>query len=441
MAMTTTKALAEVIDNLKRLHPVVIDLSLGRIEALLDKLGRPQDRLPPVIHVAGTNGKGSTVSYLRSMIQAAGLKAHVYTSPHLVRFNERIVLATTAGKSAEISDEALIELLGKVEAANGDAPITFFEFITAAALCAYAEAPADALVLEVGLGGRLDTTNVVPRPAVTVITPVSHDHHEFLGETLEAIATEKAGIFRRGVPAIVGPQEDEALAAIKRVAAEVGAPLTVWGEDFDAFEQNGRLVFQQHERLVDLPLPGLVGRHQIINAGVATAAALALPFELEEEAIGRGIAAARWPARFMRLDRGPLVSVAGELSELWLDGGHNPAAGVVLAQSLADLDERSSKPVYLIVGMMTRKDAVGFLAPFVGLVRGMVAVPIPGHEEGAYDAEALADIGEAAGLEVTSEADLVGAVNTIEAADVGPKRILICGSLYLAGHVLAELAG
>ena len=440
LPMSSTYAdLESVLADIRRLHPVLIDLSLGRIAVLLEKLGRPQDRLPPVIHVAGTNGKGSTVAYLKAMLEAGGLRAHTYTSPHLVRFNERIRLAGSDTGAEPIALERLIELLRHTLAVNGEAPITFFEITTAAAFLAFSEVPADALVLEVGLGGRLDATNVIDQPAVSVITPVSIDHEDMLGGTLDLIAREKAGILKRGRPAVIGPQPEEALDAIRDVARKIGAPLQVWGEDFEAFEQNGRLIFQHERRLIDLPLPGLLGRHQFANAGTAVAAALAFPaLELREDAIGAGIAAARWPGRFSRLDAGPVVAVAGEHTEVWLDGGHNPSAGAALAQALADLDERAPKPIYLIVGMMARKDAKNFLSPFSGLVRGLVTVPLPGHEENAYSAADLAEIAESIGLDAIPEDDITSAIATVEEQDVGPKRILICGSLYLAGHVLAE---
>lgn len=435
--------LSAVLADLKRLHPIKIDLSLERIEVLLDKLGRPQDRLPPVVHVAGTNGKGSTVAFLGAMFEAAGQRVHTFTSPHLVNFTERIRLGGTGagGRAAPIDEARLIALLKQTAEANGQAPITFFEITTAAALVAFADTPADVLVLEVGLGGRLDATNVIAKPAVTVITPVSLDHMEMLGDTLGEIAREKAGILKAGVPAVIGPQEPEALEVIEQKAAETGATLIVAGRDYDAFEQNGRLVFQSETRLLDLPLPALVGRHQITNAGVAVAAALAVDApRIDEEAIARGVANARWPARFERLDTGALVSLAGEHTEVWLDGGHNPAAGAALAQSLAELDERSAKPVFLIVGMMGRKDAENFLAPFRGVVHGIVAIPIPDHEDDAFAPEDLYDIAVAVGLEAVEEDDVRAALSAIEAWDVGPKRVLICGSLYLAGHVLAENA-
>jgi dihydrofolate synthase/folylpolyglutamate synthase len=442
--MTATRSdLAAVLDDLKQLHPVKIDLSLERITVLLDKLDRPQDRLPPVLHVAGTNGKGSTVAFLRAMLEADGYRTHTYTSPHLVSFTERIRLGGTGanGSAAPIDEDRLIEVLRHVSAVNAGAPITFFEVTTAAAFLAFADTPADALILEVGLGGRLDATNLVERPAVSIITPISLDHREMLGETLAEIAVEKAGIFKSGVPAIVAPQPPEAGDALADQASRIGAPLQAFGEDFDAYEQNGRLVYQSEQRLLDLPLPGLIGRHQVVNAGTSVAAALALATpHISEDAIARGVAGARWPGRFVRLDRGALVSSAGELTEVWLDGGHNPAAGSALAQALADLDERAPKPVYLVVAMMANKDARNFLVPFAGLVRGIVAIPLAGHEEGSFAPDALCDIAESVGLDAVDEDDARSAINAIEAWDVGPKRVLICGSLYLAGHILHENA-
>jgi len=435
---STPSDLEAVLNELKRLHPIVIDLSLDRISELLEKLGRPQDRLPPVIHVAGTNGKGSTIANLKAMLEAGGYKAHTFTSPHLVNFNERIKLAGDSGGAEPIEESRLIALLRHVAEVNGSAPITFFEIITAAAFLEFADVPADALLLEVGLGGRLDATNVIDHPAVSIITPISLDHEDMLGATLDLIAVEKAGILKRGSPAIIGPQSEEALLSIREVASRIGAPLQVWGEDFDVFEQNGRLIYQHESRLMDLPLPALRGRHQIINSGVAAATALALEMpQLDEQAIGEGIASAVWPGRFSRVGDGALVSVAGEHSEVWLDGGHNPAAGTALAQVLADLDERAPKPVYLIVGMMARKDAAQFLKPFQGVVRGVVTIPLPGHEHNAHSAEALADIAASVGLKAAFEDSASAAISLIEEQDVGPKRILICGSLYLAGHILA----
>ncbi len=432
----------KLLADLKLLHPKLIDLSLGRIERLLAKLGNPHEKLPPVIHIAGTNGKGSTTAFLKAMLSAAGLRVHVYTSPHLVRFHERIELAGPDGVSHPIGEDQLVDVLTRTQAVNDGDDITQFEITTAAAFLAYAETPADVLLLEVGLGGRLDATNVVKRPALTVITPVSMDHAEKLGHTIGLIAAEKAGILKRGVPCIVAQQDDEALSVIVETANKTGAQPIVWGQDFDAFEQNGRLVVQTETRVLDLPLPALVGRHQIVNAGTAVTAALQLEaMRQNEAAIERGLLTAKWPARMQRLDTGPLPDLLGRNSELWLDGGHNPSAGIALAQTLADLEERAPKPLYLICGMMGLKDATGFLSPFRGLVRHIVTVPIPGAHEAPFSPEALAEVANRNDLSAESSTDIESALKRIELLDAAPKRVLICGSLYLAGHVLARQEG
>jgi dihydrofolate synthase/folylpolyglutamate synthase len=432
----------KLLADLKLLHPKLIDLSLGRIERLLAKLGNPHEKLPPVIHIAGTNGKGSTTAFLKAMLSAAGLRVHVYTSPHLVRFHERIELAGPDGVSQPIGEEQLVDVLTRTQAVNDGDDITQFEITTAAAFLAYAETPADVLLLEVGLGGRLDATNVIKRPALTVITPVSMDHAEKLGSTIGLIAAEKAGILKRGVPCIVAQQDDEALAVIVDTAHKTGAKPIVWGQDFDAFEQNGRLVVQTETRVLDLPLPALVGRHQIVNAGTAVTAALQLEdLRQNEAAIERGLLTAKWPARMQRLDSGPLPDLLGRNCELWLDGGHNPSAGSALAQTLADLEERAPKPLYLICGMMGLKDATGFLSPFRGLVRHIVTVPIPGAHEAPFSPEALAEVANRIDLSAEAATDIESALKRIELLDAAPKRVLICGSLYLAGHVLARQEG
>ena len=431
---TSDRLLAE----LKLLHPKLIDLSLGRVERLLAKLGSPHERLPPVIHVAGTNGKGSVSAYLKAMIEAAGKRVHVYTSPHLVRFHERIELAGADGKACAIGEDDLVDVLERTQAVNSGDDITQFEITTAAAFLAFSEHPADALVLEVGLGGRLDATNVVKRPALGIITPVSMDHADKLGATLPKIAGEKAGILKPGMACIVAQQDGEALGVIERQAERVGARLVTWGRDFDAYEQRGRLVVQKEDHLLDLPLPALLGRHQIVNAGTAVAAALELdPLGLDERAISTGLQTVQWPARLQRLDKGPLPALLRPGSELWLDGGHNPAAGQMLAQSLADIEERSSRPLYLIVGMMGLKDAAGFLSPFRGLARHVVTVPIPGAHEIPYPPERLAQVAQNVGLDADWASDIATALRHTDALDSRPKRVLICGSLYLAGHVLA----
>jgi dihydrofolate synthase / folylpolyglutamate synthase len=432
----------QVLAELKGLHPRRIDLSLGRVERLLEKLGNPQNRLPPVIHVAGTNGKGSLTAYLKAMLQAAGRRVHVYTSPHLIRFHERIVLAGTGDRAAPIAEAELVDYLTRVQRANAGDVVTFFEITTAAAFLAFAERPADALILEVGLGGRLDATNVVSRPVLSIITPISLDHTEWLGATVEQIAGEKAGILKPGVRAVISQQPFEALKTIAACAQAIGAPLTVWGQDYDAFEQRGRLIYQSAEQLLDLPLPALIGQHQIVNAGTAIAAALQLKaLGLgEASSIERGLIEVRWPARMQRLTKGPLAKRVDNGSELWLDGGHNPAGGAAIAQTLGELEERAPKPVGLVLGMLDSKDAAGFLAPFSGLVRHVRTVPITGTEA-AQDPTALAGVAASIGLAALPAADVESAVLELMAAEAAPIRILICGSLYLAGQVLAQQEG
>jgi dihydrofolate synthase / folylpolyglutamate synthase len=416
-----------ILTRLMALHPKVIDLTLDRVLRLLDRLGNPERALPPVVHVAGTNGKGSTVAMIRAGFEGAGLRVHAYTSPHLVRFHERIRLA------GELIPEAdLAALLDECEVANGGAPITFFEITTCAAFLAFSRHPADALLLEVGLGGRLDATNVVDRPALTVITPVSYDHQQYLGETLTQIAGEKAGILKRGVPCVVGPQADEGMAAIERQAARMRAPLIAHGQHWHVTEERGRLVFQDETGLLDLPRPNLPGPHQIANAGAALAALRALgPFGLRgdpEAAVSR----AEWPARMQRLRRGPLPEAAPGV-ELWLDGGHNPSAGEAIAATLDALPER---PTWAICGMLNTKDVRGFMAPLAGHLRGLVAVPIPG-EKNTLPAEVTAEAATGAGIPAETAPDTAAALGTITAREPGA-RVLICGSLYLAGRVLAE---
>ena len=432
----------ELLAQLKLLHPKLIDLSLGRVERLLAKLGDPHRKLPPVIHIAGTNGKGSVTAYLKAILEASARRVHAYTSPHLVRFHERIELAGADGRARPIGEADLVDVLLRTQAVNDGDDITQFEITTAAAFLSFSEHPADALLLEVGLGGRLDATNVVDKPRLCVITPVSMDHAEKLGATVDKIAFEKAGILKRGVTCVVSMQEPEALAVIEETAAKVGAKLIVWGRDFDAYEQRGRLIVQREDQLLDLPLPALVGRHQIVNAGTAVAAALELAdLGVDEEAISLGLQTTRWPARMQRLDSGPLPRLLRPGSELWLDGGHNPAAGQFLAQTLADLEERAPKPLYLIVGMMGLKDASRFLSSFRGLARHLVTVPIPGAHEAPFTPEALAEVARSVSLEAEAETSIETALQRIDAIDASPKRILITGSLYLAGHVLALQEG
>lgn len=420
------------LERLRALHPRLIDLSLERMRRLCAALGDPQDRLPPVIHVAGTNGKGSTVAFLRAIAEAAGLRVHVFTSPHLVRFAERIRLAGTL-----IADDHLADVLERVEAANAGLPITFFEITTAAAFQAFSEVEADLCLLEVGLGGVLDATNVIAAPALSVIAPVDIDHREFLGDTLAAIAGEKAGILKPGVRGVVARQRPEAAEVIEARAARIGAPLTLMGVDFDAWAERGRLVVQIGDRLLDLPAPSLPGRHQIDNAGLAVAAALALDDpRIDEAAIARGIASATWPARFQRLTAGPLGEAARAAeADLWLDGGHNPHAARALALAVGDLAARDGRPVTLICGLLANKDADGFFAAFAEVGPRILAVGF--EADAASPAERVADAARAAGLEASACRDVSAALDEALAGNGPPPHLVICGSLYLAGEVLA----
>jgi dihydrofolate synthase/folylpolyglutamate synthase len=425
-----------IVARLTALHPKLIDLSLDRMWRILAALGHPQRRLPPVIHVAGTNGKGSTIAFMRAILEAAGLRVHVYTSPHLVRFNERFRLGAL-GEGWLVGDDELADALNECERANAGAPITVFEITTAAGLVLFARHPADVLLLEVGLGGRLDATNVIERPLATVITPVSLDHAEHLGRTVGEIAAEKAGILKADVPAIVAAQPREALAVIERQAARVKARIRIAGEDWMATEERGRLVYQDDAGLLDLPAPKLFGRHQFENAGVAIAALRAVSgLKLAAAAFETGIAKADWPARMQRLSHGALAARVPAGGELWLDGGHNADGGRAIASALADLEERVSRPLVLVVGMLSSKDSGGFLSNFTGLARRIVAVPIP-HQAKSLPAEAIVEVARAAGIPAESSDDLESALAAIARFELDPPpRILITGSLYLAGEVL-----
>jgi dihydrofolate synthase/folylpolyglutamate synthase len=418
-----------VLERLASLHPKKIDLSLGRIERLLTALGNPQDRLPPVVHVAGTNGKGSTVATLRACLEAAGYRVHAYTSPHLVRFNERI---RVAGKL--IDEQALLAVLDECERVNAGQPITFFEVTTAAAMLAFARAPADVALLEVGLGGRLDTTNVVRQPAVTAITPVSLDHQAFLGPTIAAIAGEKAGILKPGVAAVVGPQPDEAEAVIEGRAAEIGAPLYRWRREWCCEPAANGMCYAGPRWQLDLPMPSLPGAHQVANTGAAIACLEQLSgFTVHREAIAAGLTRIEWPARLQRLTRGPLAAALPVGSELWLDGGHNPAAGQVLAEAISTWRDR---PIYLVVGMLNTKDASGFLAPLAPCARSLYAVTIPG-EENPLPASVIVDAAASVGIAAQPVASVEAAIAAI-ARSGSPVKVLICGSLHFAGVVLAD---
>jgi dihydrofolate synthase/folylpolyglutamate synthase len=421
--------------RLLALHPKRIDLSLDRIERLLAALDHPERRLPPVIHVAGTNGKGSTVAFARAILEAAGLRVHVYTSPNLVRLNERFRLGAPGGGKL-VDDAELADALAECEVRNGGSPITVFEMETAAAFLLFARHPADVVLLEVGLGGRLDATNVIERPIATVITRLSLDHRDFLGDTLEGIAAEKAGILKPGIPAVLAAQAREALAVIERQAARLKAPLLIAGEDWTATEERGRLVYQDAAGLLDLPAPKLYGRHQYENAGAAVAALRASGLKLPAQAFETGMTTVEWPARMQRLAHGRLAAIIPPEGELWLDGGHNADGGRAVAAALADLEERVSRPLVLLVGMLATKDSLGFLMNFTGLARHVIAVPI--GQDKAVPAAELAALAGSIGIPALAADDIERALRLAGALGLNPApRILITGSLYLAGEVLA----
>jgi len=413
-----------LLARMMQFHPKIIDLTLDRVWRLLAALDHPECRLSPVIHIAGTNGKGSTQAMIRAGLEGNGARVHAYTSPHLARFHERIRLA-----GALISEEALATLLDECLAANGTDPITYFEITTCAALLAFARMPSDYTLLEVGLGGRLDATNVVDHPALTVITPISLDHQQYLGETLPEIAGEKAGIIKRGVPCVVGPQDEAALDVIEARAAQLGAPLLVYGQHWHVSVEGGRLVYQDESGLLDLPLPSLPGPHQVQNAGMALAALRALGQGAGAEA---AVTQAQWPARMQRLRTGPLVDALPG-GTLWLDGGHNPAAGTAIAATLADM---TVGRLWLICGMLNTKDVAGFMRPLRDVALHLYAVSIPG-EAATLSAQATADAARHAGIDASEAPDVLSALQDIAAQDPDA-HVLICGSLYLAGNILRE---
>ena len=412
-----------ILDRMMALHPKIIDLTLDRVWRLLDRLGNPQNDLPPVIHIAGTNGKGSTQAMLRAGLEGAGKRVHAYTSPHLARFHERIRLAGEL-----ISEDHLTEVLDECYAANGGDSITYFEITTVAAILAFARTPADYVLLEVGLGGRLDATNVVEQPALTIITPVSYDHPQFLGETVAEIAGEKAGILKRRVPCVVARQQDDAAGVIEARAARLSVPLIAEGQHWHVAEERGRTVYQDDRGLLDLPAPSLMGAHQFQNAGVAIAALRHLGFD--DTACEAAVTRAVWPARMQKLKTGPLLDSAPE-AEFWLDGGHNAACGETLAESLTRLPDRET---HLVCGMMNTKDVAGYLMPLVPHAASLTGVSIPG-ETNTLSAEDTAGHAASAGIPASTAETVAKAVAAITAAN--PKaRILICGSLYLAGSIL-----
>lgn len=417
-----------ILDRLLSLHPKIIDLTLDRMWRVLHALGNPQDQLPPVVHVAGTNGKGSTISMIRAGLEAAGHTVHVYTSPHLVRFHERVRLAGHL-----IDEDHLAALLEECEVANGGVPITFFEITTAAAMLAFSRTKADFALVEVGLGGRLDATNVFPKPHLTVITPVSIDHQQYLGETVQEIAGEKAGILKKGVLGIVGAQEDAARDVIEDCAYAVGAPLKIAGQDWQVSEERDRVVFQDEQALLDLDPPSLLGRHQVLNAGTAIAAMRALG--LNDDAVQSGLTHAKWPGRMQRIREGRFVDRLPPGAELWIDGGHNASAGQALADLLAGWRD-GSKPVRVLVGMLETKAAHDYLQPLSSYVDRATTVTIP-ETTAAIPAEELADIARDVGIDARSASSIAEAVEGLVGAGE-PFRLLVCGSLYLAGAFMGQ---
>lgn len=441
--MTTAQVseAGQEIDKLLALHPKGFDLSLDRITRLLDVLGNPQDRLPPVIHVAGTNGKGSVTAFSRAILEAAGLSVHVHTSPHLVNWHERYRIGRQGERGALVSDAVLADAVRRVGEANAGQKITVFEILTAVTFVLFAEHPADAAIIEVGLGGRFDATNVIKSPAVSVIMPISLDHQAYLGDRVELIAAEKAGIMKRGCPVVIGHQEeDTARDVLISIAERLKCPLSVYGQDFMAHEEFGRLIYQDEFGLADLPLPRLPGRHQYANAAAAIRAVKAAGFDISDAVIDRGLVTVDWPGRLQRLTDGKLASLAPKGSEIWVDGGHNPGAGQVIAETMANLEERDPRPLFMIIGMINTKDPVGYFQAFKGLAEQVFTVPIRGSDAG-IDAVALADDAAAAGFEagaMSTVAEALGAITAMFDADPVAPRILIGGSLYLVGDVLAD---
>jgi len=435
--MTTLSAERE-IEHLMTLHPKGFDLSLDRVTRLLERLGNPQDRLPPVIHIAGTNGKGSCAAFARALLEAAGHLVHVHTSPHLVNWHERYRLAAEGGGTL-VEDDTFAEAIARVAEANGGQKITVFEILTAVTFILFSEHPAEAAIIEVGLGGRFDATNVVKRPAVSVIMPISMDHEAYLGDRVELIAAEKAGIMKRGCPVVIGAQEsDIALQVLIETAERLDCPTFVYGQDFLAFEENGRMVYQDEDGLMDLPSPRLPGRHQYANAAAAIAAVKAAGFEIGHRAAERAMTHVAWPARMQKLTQGKLVDLAPKGAEIWLDGGHNPGAGIVIAEALAEQEEKNPRPLVLISGMINTKDQTGYFSAFKGLARHVYTVPVTSSDAGVPNDE-LALRAEEAGLSAEPVSSVASALMLLRDSWDGPApRILIGGSLYFAGAVLAE---
>ena len=428
-------AIDRILERLLKLHPKLIDLSLSRLKKLLDSLGNPEENLPPIIHVAGTNGKGSTVATLAAIYKSAGYRVHIYTSPHLVRFTERIVVS-----GSEISKNYLEELLIECEDANNGENITFFEITTAAAMLAFSRNPADLLLLEVGLGGRFDATNVIETPTLSVITPVSMDHQDFLGNTIDEIAFEKAGILKPSVPAIIGPQTNEALNVIKRRALELGSSAYIFGEDWNISPANNQLMFKIGSKSSIVPRPNLLGDHQIQNAGCALASVKLLngQFPVSPQEIDMGLVSINWPARLQKLKEGNLIENLLEDVEIWIDGGHNQDAAKAIASTLRDW--RTASPeisIHMVFGALNNRCPQNFLQYFTNVIDTIRAVDIPG-ETNALSALEIETAARECGLKAYPAKGISPAITDIISNSSGKRRILICGSLYLAGAVLRE---
>lgn len=435
-----TNASDAAIERLMQLHPKGFDLSLDRIRRLLERLDNPHLKLPPVIHIAGTNGKGSATAFCRALLEASGMVVHVHTSPHLVNWHERYRIGQTGGGKL-VADDVLSQAIARVEKANNGEYITVFEILTAVAFLLFAEHPADAVIMEVGLGGRFDATNVIVEPAVSLIMPISIDHQAFLGDKVELIAAEKAGIMKRHCPVVIGFQPfDEARNVLIDTAARLGCPVSIYGQDFLSYEEHGRMVYQDENGLIDLPLPRLRGRHQLANAAAAIEAVRMAGFDITEKVAEKAMVVVDWPARMQRLTHGALVDLAPEGSEIWLDGGHNPGAGTVIAEAFAELEERGPRPLFLITGMINTKDPTGYFEAFTGMARHVFAVPIRSSDAGIPNEElaVAAEKAELSSEPVHSVANALKLLRDTWPTDEVPPRILIGGSLYLAGDVLKE---
>jgi dihydrofolate synthase/folylpolyglutamate synthase len=438
LSADNSTSIEEVLKRVLELHPRKIDLSLERILKLLGKLGDPQKKLPPVIHVAGTNGKGSVVAMTRAMLEASGYRVHVYTSPHLVRFNERIRLS---GKL--IDDEDLKELLSHCENVNDGDEVTFFEFITACALYKFSTVHGDVVILEVGLGGRLDATNVIDTPLVSAITPIHLDHQIFLGRTLSQIASEKAGVIKKSRPVVCAPQPVAVQAVIAQASKSRDSNLLSFGRDWHielSPIKEDEMIYEDGKGKLTLPLPSLKGEHQIRNAGQAIAILKCQDvFNIPDAAIKAGLDWVRWPGRLQNLDDTIFAKLLPKGSAVWLDGGHNPAAARTLKAFFRDLDTQAT-PFYMVVGMLAGKDTHRFIKPFCSLVKALYAVPIQNQTKVRPPSEIAAEA-SALGISGRISLDVPSALRAIskECDDANPPTVLITGSLYLAGEVLKQI--